>query len=64
MDVIVDLLGWFLPLKTKSMYWLIKAKLVAALNAIFSSLDANFLSLRPFRGLKVIRGSNDLDSCY
>ena len=63
-DVAIDLKGAFMPDVKSVAYSPIKKTLEGAINQLFSSSQTNFLSNSPVSGLKVMRGDNNLDTCF
>lgn len=56
--------GSFLPDLGKSCHSEISQLLSRVIEQIFSTESTNFLSLSSINGLHVIRGNNNLDTCY
>ena len=63
-DVATDMKGSFLPDLGKSCHNEISQLLSRVIEQVFSTESTNFLSLGSINGLHVIRGDNNLDTCY
>ena len=64
LDVTQDLKGSFMPVWKGGASEYIKDRLNAAVVEIFGNRLANFLSLGRISDLKVVKGQNNLDTCY
>ena len=63
-DVAVDMKGSFIPDHSNSHHKEIGELLGQAMTEIFQFDSLNFLSLNPISDLRVVRGENNLDTCY
>ena len=63
-DVATDMKGSFLPDLGKSCHNEISQLLSRVIEQVFSTDNTNFLALGSINGLHVIRGDNNLDTCY
>ena len=63
-DIAVDMKGAFMTSKGNDPYNDIKHLLSQTVRQILSSDATNFLSLSPISDLRVLRGDNNLDTCF
>ena len=63
-DIANDMKGSFIPKLGKSCHQEISQQLSRTIEQVFSTNSSNFLSLNSVSGLRVIRGDNNLDTCY
>ena len=60
----VDLKGSFMPKSQKEDFNMIKGLLIHSIREVFSNPDTNFLALYGLPELYVLRGNNNLDTCF
>ena len=63
-DIAIDMKGSFIPELGKSCHQEISQLLDRTIGQVFITQSSNFLSLNSVSGLRVIRGDNNLDTCY
>lgn len=63
-DTSLDMEGSFLPTSNKPVFKEIKELLRQSITKIFNDKSLNFLSLHNINDLKVVKGDNNLETCY